>query len=377
MPFDFRKSTSRAASRVASRASPAASMLLIGSTTTTCGSNSRTALSMVARCISRPYIVARAAWKRSRPFATYGCEVDPDRAHVPLQLCRGLLEREEQAALAPAAGARRELGRQAGLAGAGRPRDEDARAPVVAAAQHPVERLDAGRDARRDTPCARAAAMVIGMTQMPSSSIRNGYSLVPCVVPRYFTIRSRRVERCSSTRWSSRITQSETYSSSPCRVSWPSPRSPVITVVTPRSFSQRNSRRSSARRIDVVREAAEERSRSCRAPRAWRRACRSRGRAGRRARRGRTRPSRRSRCARRARGRSASRLRALELREVEPERADVFGQLARGLLEGHEDAGLAESRRAAAPGTGARTASCRSRRSRRRAWAVPGEDLRP
>ena len=33
-----------------------------------------------------------------------------------------------------------------------------------------------------------------GITAMPSSSIRNGYSLVPCVEPRYLTIRRRRVE---------------------------------------------------------------------------------------------------------------------------------------------------------------------------------------
>ena len=32
---------------------------------------------------------------------------------------------------------------------------------------------------------------------MPSSSIRNGYSLVPWAEPRYLTIRSRRVEICS------------------------------------------------------------------------------------------------------------------------------------------------------------------------------------
>ena len=62
-------------------------------------------------------------------------------------------------------------------------------------------------------------------------------------------MRSRRVETCSFTRWSSRITQSDTYSSSPWRVSCPSPRSPVITTDTPRSLRKRNSRRSSARRI--------------------------------------------------------------------------------------------------------------------------------
>ena len=49
------------------------------------------------------------------------------------------------------------------------------------------------------------------------------------------------------TRWSSRITQSETYSSSPCRVRAPTPRSAVTTAVTRRAFSQRNRRRSSAR----------------------------------------------------------------------------------------------------------------------------------
>ena len=70
---------------------------------------------------------------------------------------------------------------------------------------------------------------VTGRTEMPRSSIRNGYSFVPCRLPRYLTIRSRRVEICSLTRWSSRITQSETYSSRPCRVSVPSPRSPVMT----------------------------------------------------------------------------------------------------------------------------------------------------
>ena len=82
---------------------------------------------------------------------------------------------------------------------------------------------------------------------MPLSPIRNGYSFVPCSDPRYFSTRSRRVDVCSMTRWSSTITQSETYSSMPCRVSEPSPRSPVTTAVTPRSFSQPNNRRSSER----------------------------------------------------------------------------------------------------------------------------------
>ena len=98
-----------------------------------------------------------------------------------------------------------------------------------------------------------------GSTSSPRSSMRNGYSLVPWDEPRYLTTRSRRVETCSLTRWSSRITQSETYSSSPWRVSCPSPRSPVITAVTPWSLSQRNSRRSSARRIAWLLKPGEQR----------------------------------------------------------------------------------------------------------------------
>ena len=83
--------------------------------------------------------------------------------------------------------------------------------------------------------------------------------MVPCSEPRYLRIRSRRVEVCSVTRWSRTITQSETYSSMPWRVSVPSPRSPVITAVTPRSLSQPNRRRSSARSDGRVGERAEQR----------------------------------------------------------------------------------------------------------------------
>src|SRR5665811_85128 len=99
-----------------------------------------------------------------------------------------------------------------------------------------------------ETTCCKASD-VTGNTEIPSSSIRNVYSLVPWVEPRYLTTRKRREEVCSLTRWSSTITQSETYSSEPWRVSVPSPRSPVMMAVTPFSFSQRNRRRSSARRM--------------------------------------------------------------------------------------------------------------------------------
>ena len=61
----------------------------------------------------------------------------------------------------------------------------------------------------------------------------------------------RRVEICSCTRWSSEITASVMYSSRPWRVNICSPRSAVTTAVMPRSRIQRNSRRSSARRMPV------------------------------------------------------------------------------------------------------------------------------
>src|ERR1035441_9791345 len=68
-----------------------------------------------------------------------------------------------------------------------------------------------------DAACSRVSEE-IGRTEMPCSSMRNGYSLVPWVDPRYLTMRRRRVEISSRIRWSSRITQSETNSSMPCRV---------------------------------------------------------------------------------------------------------------------------------------------------------------
>ena len=73
-----------------------------------------------------------------------------------------------------------------------------------------------------------SSSEVTGSTVMPSRLMRNGYSLVPCVEPRYFTTRMRRVEIWSCTRWSSEITASVMYSSRPWRVNICSPRSAVI-----------------------------------------------------------------------------------------------------------------------------------------------------
>ena len=124
------------------------------------------------------------AWKRSRPFFDPRLQVEADRAHVADDLALRLLEGEVEAALAAAAGGVGEVAGEAGLAGARRARDEDAAAAVEPrAAEHGVEPGDAGGDPLARTPRAASPSDVIGRTEMPSSSIRNGYSLVPCARP--------------------------------------------------------------------------------------------------------------------------------------------------------------------------------------------------
>ena len=135
-----------------------------------------------------------------------------------------------------------------------------AAAEIALAAEHRVEPGDAAGDrARRETSCCRPSD-VIGSTLMPSSSIRNGYSLVPCdgaavlddaQAPRRDLV-DRRDGRAGS-RSRRRTPPARGGSASP------SPRSPVMTAVTPLSLSQRNRRRSSARRMASLRQPAEQR----------------------------------------------------------------------------------------------------------------------
>ena len=89
----------------------------------------------------------------------------------------------------------------------------------------------------------------MGRTETPVAPMRNGYSSVPCPEPRYLTMRMRRFEIWSLMRWSSRITQSDAYSSSPRRVSSTWPRSAVTIAVIPRSLIQENRREISKRRF--------------------------------------------------------------------------------------------------------------------------------
>ena len=124
-------------------------------------------------------------------------QVDADGAHVAHDLLLRFLEGEVQAALAARAGAVGEVSGEDGLAGARRAGDQDAAAAVVALpAEHRVEvRRCRSRSRSVEAGWSRPAE-VIGRTEMPCSSIRNGYSLVPCAEPRYLTTRSRRVEIC-------------------------------------------------------------------------------------------------------------------------------------------------------------------------------------
>ena len=133
---------------------------------------------------------------------------------------------------------------------------------------------------------------------MPWSSMRKGYSLVPCAEPRYLTTRSRRVVTWSCTRLSSRMTQSETYSSSPCagqlpRAALAGDHGGDAAVLEPTEQPPQLGAQDA-----VVGEAGEQRLRACRGRRVSRPPCRWRGRGGRTGPRGRTRRSPRFRCAR-------------------------------------------------------------------------------
>ena len=83
----------------------------------------------------------------------------------------------------------------AALAGPRGPRDQHAAAAIVPlAAEHGVESIARPLETRSLLASWSSPIEVIGRTTMPPSSIRNGYSLVPWLEPRYLTTRSRRVE---------------------------------------------------------------------------------------------------------------------------------------------------------------------------------------
>src|SRR5258707_15867467 len=65
---------------------------------------------------------------------------------------------------------------------------------------------------------------LLGKTEKPRSSMRNGYSSAPCDVPRYLMMRMRRVETCSFSRGAGEMTPSEADFYRPKGVGFPFPR---------------------------------------------------------------------------------------------------------------------------------------------------------
>ena len=194
-----------------------------------------------------------------QPRVDPALEVDADRAHVAHDLV-GATPRRRRTAPAPR-GRRRHRPTCAAmrrLAGAGR-----------AADQHRGAAVDAARRASRRARAmpvrhpllggarSRAPTEVMRPTTSPRSRDQERVLVRAVQEPRYFTMRRRRVAISSSTRWSSTITQSETYSSMPKRVSVP-----LAAALAgdhrrqPRSLSQRNSRPSSARTMASLASAA-------------------------------------------------------------------------------------------------------------------------
>ena len=250
MPRTLSASTRRSSMRCTSPSPPTFKKLDIGSTTN-CGSKAVTSLSITDRCISRPSSVGRAAWIFSSPCARAGARSmpiepmlrtiwlgDSSKAKYSTRSPRPQAATANDAARlvlpVPAVPATSTL----------LPRKKPWPPSIASRPTRPLE-------TRSLEAWCCSPTEVMGSTEMPVSSMRNGYSLLPCVEPRYLTTRKRLDEAMSTTRWSSTMTQSETYSSRPSRVSAPAwlPRSPVMMVVRPRSFNQRNRRRNSARKM--------------------------------------------------------------------------------------------------------------------------------
>src|SRR4051812_46305815 len=249
MPFDFKWSTSRVIIDRTSWGFPSAMKSVMGSMTATEGLKSRMARRLAARCISRPKSDGRAASIRRSPFFTNGARSTPIERMLR-RSCGGDSSKAKNMHRSP-----RLQAENAGYAAmlvfpvpaepetsTVLPRKSPFPPRSSSSASLPLEIRSV------ETSCA-SPSEVIGMTMIPRSPMRNGYSSPLCAEPLYFTTRMVRVATWWLS-WTLRlITQSLTYSSRPWRVSVPSPCSPVMTTVTPFSFSQRKSRRSSARRM--------------------------------------------------------------------------------------------------------------------------------
>src|ERR1051326_1892110 len=213
--FNLRKSISRVSIALTARRSPAETRLVTGSTMTTWGWKSCISLYMLARCDSSPEAVGRVAWILNRPRLIHFSRLIP----TELMLRRIWLGDSSYAKYMA-----RSSREQAELANAAAKLDLPVPAvPVIKTLLPRKNPFPPSMVSRLVMPLERRSVdavwvnprEVMGTTEIPLLSIRNGYSFVPCDEPRYFITRRRRVEICSLTRWSSISTQSATYSSSP------------------------------------------------------------------------------------------------------------------------------------------------------------------
>src|SRR5579859_2459688 len=170
---------------------------------------------MPARCDSRPDAVGRVAWILSNPLLIHLSRLIPTELMLR-RIWLGDSSYAKYSARSPRA--------HAALANAAAKLDFPVPAvPVIRTLLPRKKPFPPSMESRLGMPEERRSLdavcvkprEVMGTTEIPLSSIRNGYSLVPWEEPRYFITRRRRVEICSLTRWSSTITQSATYSSSP------------------------------------------------------------------------------------------------------------------------------------------------------------------
>src|SRR5450631_4773661 len=230
-----------------SKADPPRARLLTGSITTRVGALSWISCCIIARWSSNPRVVGRSQWKCSSPRST-----QPVRSS-PMDDMLRWISASDSSKLKNSTTSPRLQAASAKLA------------PIVVlpVPDDPLTRIPLPRntpsppsmssnpgtpvETRSALTCLFRPSEVIGSTSSPWAPIRNGYSFLPWFEPRYFSTSSRLVATSWTTRSSSTTTQSERYSSMPCRVSESRPRSPVITVVSPWSLSSRNSRCSSDR----------------------------------------------------------------------------------------------------------------------------------
>src|SRR5438552_3786145 len=243
----FMKSMSRASMAFTSVSVPTAIMFVTGSTTTTRGFQSSISRCIVTRCASRPRAVGRWACTRNRSRRAQGSRSMPtDRMFRAIWVGDSSKAKYRQRSpLWLAASAKCDATLDLPVPAVPDtstllPRKNPFFPNIASNPATPVDRC------ALDAWCA-SPSDVIGSTETPWSSMRNGISLPPCAEPRYLRMRNRRVALCSITRWSSRITQSGTSSPRPWRVRCSPSRSPVTTAVTRLVFSHRNSRANSAR----------------------------------------------------------------------------------------------------------------------------------